>query len=485
MALPEGLIGYLGVALGAVVAPAVFGLGLVRALGLPRDAGWRLAIGCGYVVGHYVAAHVTFVWLWLGQPLPGWSLPLGMLLVGGWLWRRVVHGAARQAPASPPRPPTPWPQWVPLALLVLVFVYHCLAKNAEPVRYSDEAVNWASKAKVLYTAPDFAVGEGLAFFVQHADYPLLNPLAQVLAFATAGRVCHFENRLPIQGFAIALLLVLSAATWRRAHGLVATLALVAFAGTSFAQWGPPAYADIVLAAATLVAGEALLRARETGAVVWWRLGCLGLGAMIASKNEGTLLALTLAGSFAVVHAFDRWRGAAGVVRWRSLPWLVVPLAALACHRGFNAWFGVQNDLFDPALGRGRGLFERIVDQLGSSGPAVADFYLGMLLDPAPHRWLPLLFVVVAPFAIWVHRSRWFTGAPAVLWLTTVGATLGYMLVFVGTTYDVQWHMAVAADRTMQHVLPLVVVGLCASAWPRDGGPGAVVSEVPGDAARRA
>ena len=77
-----------------------------------------------------------------------------------------------------------------------------LLAHAEPVRFSDEAVNWAAKAKVLYTAPNFDLKTGLDFFVEHPDYPLFNPLAQVLAFAGAGRVLHFENRLPIQFFAV-------------------------------------------------------------------------------------------------------------------------------------------------------------------------------------------------------------------------------------------------------------------------------------------
>ena len=52
----------------------------------------------------------------------------------------------------------------------------------------------------------------------------------------------------------------------------------------------------------------------------------------------------------------------------------------------------------------------------------------------------------------------------------VAATIGYMLVFVGTLFELKWHMDVAADRIMQHVLPLAVIGLTASVWPRPSKP---------------
>jgi len=38
-------------------------------------------------------------------------------------------------------------------------------------------------------------------------------------------------------------------------------------------------------------------------------------------------------------------------------------------------------------------------------------------------------------------------------------------VFTGTVYDLGWHLDVAADRTMLHVLPIAVLGLCTQVWP--------------------
>lgn len=473
MALPEGLIAYATAAVGSVLAPMVFGLGLVRRLGLGPEHGLRIGLAFGYVIGHYVLAHLTYAWLALRQPVPGWCLPLLALAFGAWLLRRppAPRHASLPSPRAASTSPGPhWPRWpwLPRAVLLLLVVWlldQCLATNAAPIRFSDEADNWAAKAKVLYTAPDFALKEGLDFFVQHPDYPLFNPLLQVLAFASVGRVLHFENRLPIQGFAVVLLCLLSAASLRRARALPSTLALLAFAGTSFASAAPTGYADVMLATATFAACEALLRARETGAPVWWRLACLCFGAMIATKNEGSLLMLSLLGAFAVVWLSERRGRSAAVLPWRAAGWLAVPLAAIAVQRAFNHWFAVRNDLFDPALGRGRGLLERIADQLTSHGPGVLDYYLRMAVDASAHRLLPLLFVLTVPLALLVHRRHWLGGATPPLLLAFTGATLGYMLVFTGTVYDLGWHLDVAADRTMLHVLPIAVLGLCTQVWP--------------------
>ena len=147
-------------------------------------------------------------------------------------------------------------------------------------------------------------------------------------------------------------------------------------------------------------------------------------------------------------------------------WILVPVAAVLLHRGMNSWFSLQNELTNPALAQGRGLMARIGSQLVSHGEPVLAYYGRMLVDPAPHRLLPLLFLVVAPLA-WLTRGRaWLAGAGPLMLLTFVGATSGYMLVFVGTIFDVTWHLEVAADRIMQHVLPTAVLGLTASAWPR-------------------
>ena len=470
MAFPEGIVGYGLVALCSVLAPAVFGFALLRWLGLGPVHGLRFAWGFGYLAGHFVLAQVTLLWLIARKPVPGWLLPVAAVLAAWFLLRR----ARRKHVDALPRVPSHWTAWLPVVLVSCVLVHAFLAANVAPVRYGDEAVNWASKAKVLYTAPGFDLSTGLSFFVDHADYPIFNPLTQVLAFASAGRVLHFENRLPIQFFAIALLLMLSAATTRRAHALPAALALLAFVGTTFFSQAPTAYADIMLACATLAACEALLRWRESRDPVFFGLGLFAMGAMLSTKNDGRMLVIALTAPFVLDVLVTRLQvggwGALAQLRWRSLGWLLVPIAAVLLQRGMNAWFSIHNELESEAFTHGRGMLEIILSQFAANGPVVLAYYGRMLVDPALNSLLPLMFLLAGPLA-WIARGRdWWTGAGSITWLVFVAATIGYMLVFVGTLFELKWHMDVAADRIMQHVLPLAVIGLTASVWPRPSKP---------------
>ncbi|MCA8950743.1 MAG: hypothetical protein KDE27_14670, partial [Planctomycetes bacterium] len=57
--------------------------------------------------------------------------------------------------------------------------------------------------------------------------------------------------------------------------------------------GVTACADTMLAFGVLAAAIAWLRWQASGAQVWWRLFCFALAAVVATKNEGLMLALVL------------------------------------------------------------------------------------------------------------------------------------------------------------------------------------------------
>lgn len=470
MALPEGLIAYVWVAACAVVAPSMLGLGLVRTLGLHNSHGRRASWAFAYLVGHYALAHATLLWLALGQPVPGVVLPAAAAATGLWLVHRAARRSGDAAPLEP-RPRASWTAALPVVLPVLVLatllLHDALRTNVEPVRFGDEAQIWAAKAKVLFAAPSLDLDFALHTFVQHADYPLFDPLVQVLTFASAGRVLHFENRLPIQCFGVALLLLLSAATTRRAHPLLAALVLILFSGSQFAAGTTTIYADVMLAMATLAATESLLRLRETGERIWWRLACIAFAAMLSTKNEGSLLLLAVAGPFVVCWCLDRRRGRSSALAPRDLAWLLVPAAAIVLHRGWNAWFGLQNDL-TQADADGLGLFGRLLHNAAARGPDVLAYHGRLLIDPEAHRLLPLLFAAALVVRSLVDRPRW--RAPELLLGAIVAcAIVGYVLVFIGTSADLKWHMDTAAARTMQHTVAIAALGLCMAASTRPAG----------------
>jgi hypothetical protein len=107
-----------------------------------------------------------------------------------------------------------------------------------------------------------------------------------------------------------------------------------------------------------------------------------------------------------------------------------------------------------------------VAQAGTHGPKVLAHHLELLLDGAATGWLPLGLFVAAPVAVVLRGRDVFAGVGAHACCACGLALAAYMAVFVGTVHDVAWHLAVAADRTTLHVLPIAALGLAAVAAPR-------------------
>ena len=470
MAIPEGLLSYLWVAATAVLVPTVFGLGLVRGLGLAAHEGHRVHIAFAWLVGQFATAALTAGWLASGKPIPGPML-VGVALVIGLFGlfafrNRGADAAAVTALVSRNR--LDWLVGAATAVVVAVLVLECLAANADPIRLGDEADIWAAKAKAFYAAPGLDLQLGLSM-VQAADYPNLSPLLQVFAFAGSGRVLHFESRLPVQCFGIALLLLLSAACQRRAHPLLAMAAVVACSATLGTANVTRLYADTALAFATLATVEALLRWREGGGAAWWRLACCGAAAMLATKNEGAMLLLVV---FAATAGWCWFARAAEQPRVRAadVAWLGLPMATYALHQDFLPAFAVRNAMLDASTAGGRGMFTRIVDQASTHAGPVLAWFGKMAIDPVPHRLLPLLFVVAVTAALATGGRRSLREPAALLFAIVFGGIGGYMLVFVGAQEPLDWRLPTAAARTVQHLVPLAALGVAMTIWPRRSTP---------------
>lgn len=475
MAVPEGILSYTWVAATAVVAPAVFGLGVVRLLGLGPGAGAATSWGFAYVIGQWLLAHATALWLLLGQPVPGVVLPIAAVALGiscCRLARKHVPPPAPQAAAT-----RSWFVVGATSLAIAALAIECLQANAQPIRFSDEAEIWAGKAKVLYGAATIPVGEGLTI-VSHGDYPNLNPLVQVLAFAASGRVLHWENRLPLQCFAVALVLLLAGALRRRARSWLAAAAVVACGSSLMTGIVTAAYADVPLACAALAAVDALLRWRETGSRVWWRLACGSLAAMLATKNEGAMLAIAILVPVAAWSWFVREPdGTRRQPSPRDLAWLLAPVVTLGLHLAFNAVHGLHNDIVGSGIGGG--ILSRFVSQAPTHVPAVAAFFASMAIDANLHRLLPLLCVTAAIAAVIGGGRRWLREPAAMVTCMFVLAAFGYAMVFVATPADVTWHLLTAAARTLEHVVPIATLALCITIAPRPPGAAAVTSAAAG------
>ncbi|MCA8976241.1 MAG: hypothetical protein KDC98_16085 [Planctomycetes bacterium] len=441
----------------AVVPPLVLGAGVLRAIGFDLALGRRAFAAYAYLIGQLVLAPFTLLWLATGKVVPGLSLPVAAIVIGAVAWLR--HRKARERERARP---VDWPMAITAMLCCAWLIDGFLAVNMAPITNGDEGLIWNAKARVLGYAPDFGIAMGLSYHVGHAAYPLLNPLVQVLADIGHSGMQAYESRIPIQGFAIALILLLSAALSRLPRLLGIGLC-VAFLGCGvFVGHAPWACADVLEGLALLGAAIAYLRFEESGQVKFWRLMCLSLAAVVAAKNEGLMLVLVFALAHCLRVLAGRLRRPAttapshtpGGRRGLNWLWLAVPLAALAGGQWFNSHYGLVTDLVDPAKGNGMGLVERSLRNLPERGATVVGHYARSLAS-SDSRWLVLMALVVGT----VHVVRWPRHAMATVQLTLVGALLGYVLVFVGTPNPLLWHLETAVDRTLLQITPIAVLVL--------------------------
>jgi hypothetical protein len=464
--MPDAVTSLAVVVACTVLAPAWLGFGCIRLFGVDRSCGLRAAWAYGYFVGHLLLAPLMFLWLVAGQPFPGWLLPVAAAITGTLLFRRsrtrtapATHGAGRRHSLR-------LLACIVLPLLVvLVPLIDLFSRIAvQPIMYGDESFIWAAKAKVWFSLSGENFGLLLRSYVSHPDYPMWNPLVHCLAFASVGDVLHWENRLPFQGFSVALLLLLSSALTRRSHPMIAAVVLLAFSGTIFAENACASGADVMLAFATLACVDCLLRAKETGDALWWRLACLALAGMLASKNEGVLLA------FAVMTAFGLQ---AGLKLLRSMPpkrlvghalWLLLPAGVWLGHFKLNSAFGLHNDLMMTT--DGRGLLARIQHQFADYAPKVWDFFYDYCIDVARSRWL-LPATAVAAIVVFVCDWRRARSNNALVLIAITWATVFvYALVFIGSNAaSIDWHLGTAFDRILMQTLPVATLGLAMLIWP--------------------
>lgn len=451
MAVPEGVLSWIWIAANCVVVPACAGRAVLSALGLGTAPG-ALVLWChGYVVGQGMAAALVALWLLAGQPVPGLIIPLALV---------AVACCRRRRPAAAPARLPPWLR-VAVAFVVVAFVVACLRTNLLPIHHGDEGEIWSAKAKVLYGRPMGALAAGWPL-VANADYPCMNPLLQISAFAAAGRVLHAESRLPLQAFGIVVVLLLAAGVAARTRQWVAVAAVVACAATLGTGAATSAYADTLLACTLLATVDALVRWRDEGDPAWWRVACIAAGTLLASKNEGVMWA-ALVFSCAIATSWS-WCRQRRPLRRRELGWLLVPIAVVLAGQVFNAVHGMHPHLL-AANAAGSGPLGRLLDQSVENAPVVFGTFGRMLVDPAPHRLLPAL-CIMAGFVAALAGGRRFLQSPAALVVgCVVGGLVGYMTVFLSSPYDVAWHLATGAERIVEHLVPLAAYGCCLTIAP--------------------
>lgn len=448
--------------------PLLFGAGLLRALGIvwrsDRLAYWAWA----YLCGSLGTALAIFFWLLCGKPGSAVMLYSLLPVAGGLLLYRLR--GKRAAPSA--RPISSREDWVLYATIILLAVI-CIDRithiNCFPVTHGDEANIWAAKAKTLFAASGFdaELARQTHLYPFHADYPLLNPLLQSGSFELSGQILHITNRLPVQLFAPAFLLVMAASLRLLVRpALTAVLLTLLFAhGASVAHSGPAA-SDFMLAFGFITATDAWIRWSRSQDSCWWKLFAVALAFTVWSKNEGVVLALVLCMAIAIGHFTERKKTLPPIgLDWL---WLIAPCALIALHRTLNASQGLVNDLFDPRWSS-QTFLERLFSGLSERLGTVMEYFVSHTLFAAEtSRLLLALFLGL----IVCFPRRLLKGEVAVLSLCVVGGLAAYQLVFIATPHSLQWHLDTASSRVTFHLVPAATIGLAAGIariFAREGG----------------
>jgi hypothetical protein len=359
------------------------------------------------------------------------------------------------------------PRWerlcfaVAIALLLVTTVDRALLASADVLVGSDEAVIWASKAKVLFHTggfgPEFEAAMQTHVVISHPDYPPLNPLLQLWVHVHAGEVVHVESRLPIQVFGLAGILVAASALSRRARPLVAAAFLV-LVGTLGRFFTIQAFSDAMIAITLLACWDLWQRFQEDGQLHWLRMLGVTAPVMVWSKNEGQLHVVVFGLALLVAVLARGVRLPERRDRSRCLAWATPILVSILYAHWFNRHFGLVSYLLregargvDPAALQDESRF--LGFSLRNAGhnvlPIVEDFATRIATPSGPARALLLLF-----FALLVLRPRSAgEGRRLVFTLGLVLALLGYMSVYLVTPWDVEVQLKHSAHRLVYQLAP--------------------------------
>ncbi|MHC4513933.1 MAG: phospholipid carrier-dependent glycosyltransferase [Planctomycetota bacterium] len=479
-----------------LATPVLLGIALLRCarIGPAVD---RLAYAAwAYVAGMMGTATLLFLWLCLGLPLNAWLLQLFLLGTASFCFfisrtprEHEVQAHAMQSQEFPLRERAFF-----VGALVLVLLATCLRimdGNSLPVADGDEALVWATKAKLIHSSESF--GQQLAENVSglehgpafadaftvaiekglrdpelaqnrmlldaprtapdhHLDYPVLNPLLQVWIFAHAEGQTEWENRLPIQGFALALLLVLAAGLRRVLRPAIVALCLIVFAVMDeTVTQTRTCYADVMVAVGVAIACDAWLRGQQQRDGPWRWLVLLGLSVAAWTKNEG-MMYLCVALVAGLLACWQRLPGkpSRNLFEHRA-GILVIPFLFVGATLSLNFAFGFTNELVGSDA-TGTSFFERLLDQQARVA-AIAEFTFDELLLSRDRCFVFLGFLVLLVLC----PVRAVTGPQRAPGLFLVFAMLGILTVYLATPSKIYWHLATSAPRVVWQLAPCVLL----------------------------
>jgi hypothetical protein len=450
--------------------PLLLGVTVLRALGIARRSDPLAYWGWAWTIGAFGTGLVVLAWLSTGPEVGSALVPVTAVLV----LTLVVHLAGRRtrievapAPASSWSPGETWVFRAALAFVLCVVAERILDGTLVGIVLTDEGNVWSFRSKMLFHTGGFGDAYRAAeetYSLGNRDYPLWNPMLQVWTFAHAGHVTHVLNRVPLQLFSVALILIMAGGLRRGAHPLVAAVLLVLLSDMAEAAYSARrAHSDVLVTVGALASLDAWVRWRDDRRTCWAALGALSLGVLLWSKHEGTAIAAATAAAAVLLALLHRLRREGGTGAWspRGALVLLPPLFVLAVTWAVNASNDAGNMFVENKLSgktdtvdfEGNLLtvfFERFPERFL---PVMRYFGANVFFAPR-HSWFTLaLFVLLLPIAArWGRREELRVSAAA------LGLGLaGLVLVFIGLPLDIHWHLKTAASRVGFHLAPAITL----------------------------
>jgi hypothetical protein len=340
---------------------------------------------------------------------------------------------------------------VVIALCVGIAIVACCLAWHDGAGFVDARTIWMLKARVL--ALDGSLGG--PFFTEWHDwterrgYPLLVPIHYALHHVVAGRLDDDALKLGHAFVGVLVLALIALRLLPRVGAHVTAVAVLCFAVTSswlsMTMW---ANADVFVAMIALLAIELADRAVRDSTVRGFALLGLLLGALVATKSEGVILALTI-GGVTVVRCCARL----GVLRastWMRVGVMLLPaLVHVVAWRAFVASHGFVDSLWkqsalDASLSTVdavRGRLDIVLRHLGVEllrprwafawpAFAVLCFFRGRVLLRATETYvaLAMLAAVIVVFGFVARDPTWLLNTAAARVLFQVQPAL-YVVVF--------------------------------------------------------
>jgi hypothetical protein len=372
--------------------------------------------------------------------------------------RRRADRVVLSPRSSPRSSPPPLLVAAVIAALSLALGLFLVSSLSSPHGGWDAWITWNLRVRQVYTAePGWRAGFAPLPGIHHPDYPLLLPGFIARLWLCAGTEWATAAPLVAMGFTFGTAAIAATALAPLRGGACGAVAALALLGTpAFIEQGAGQYADVPLAFFILASLAAAALAVERGGGGAWVVAGAMAGCAAWTKNEGIVLVPAL-----TIVALIRARRTRGGAALRTLGWFLAGLTPVAVAVvSFKVLVTADNDIVSPA--RADDIVQNLADP--SRYLTVLSGMLARMVRLGGVTAFSLVALVLVLRAVRREAAPRPNGAPL------VGATLAallaaYVLSYVITPHDLEWHLRTSVDRLLLHLWPGAVFTLLLALHP--------------------